>query len=131
MLIFLIFLDHNNEEMELEETEDNTITVNIGGFAFNECGMLKNQIIHTPVPKGFMSKNRDFAEEDEDDETFFAKFKKTPTLPTPMAMRDVSKRAQEALARLYISNDTTDADVSQTELKPKALFQTNSDDFDI
>ena len=59
---------------------------------------------------------------------------KTPTLPTPMAMRDVSKRAQEALARLYITNDDTtetELDLSQTELKPKALFQTNSDDYDI
>ena len=127
-----IFSDHRNEEMELEEPEETTINVNIGGFAFNECGMIKNPIVHTPVPKGFKSRNRDFSEEDEDDETFFAKFKKTPTLPTPVAMRDVSKRAQEALARLYISNeDTTNLDISDTELKPKALFQTNSDDYDI
>ena len=71
---------------------------------------------------------------EDDEETFIAKFKKTPTLPTPLAMRDVSKRAQEALARLYISNDDTtnnSDDDSQTELKPKALFQTNSDDYDI
>merc|ERR1711908_181154 len=34
--------DNINEEMELEEPEETTINVNIGGFAFNECGMLKN-----------------------------------------------------------------------------------------
>ena len=69
-----MFSDNINEEMELEEPEETTININIGGFAFNECGMLKNPIVHTPVPKGFKSKNKDF-EEDEDDETFFAKFK--------------------------------------------------------
>jgi hypothetical protein len=119
--------------MELEEAEEATITVNVGGFTFNECRMAKNSIIHTPVPKRFGSMNHNLDDEvfEEDDETFFAKFAKTPTLPTPMAMRDLSKRAQEALASLYISDETNRVEEKSPELKPKALFQTNSDDYDI
>ena len=50
-------LDHENQEMELEEPEEATVTVNIGGFAFNQCRITKNPIVHTPVPKRFGSRN--------------------------------------------------------------------------
>ena len=115
--------------MDIEESEEATVTVNIGGFAFNECGMTKNLIVHTPVPKGFGStfSKPDFDEKngengDDDEETFFARYKKTPTMPTPMAMRDISKKAQESLAALY-SKEDINSDDSPSGLKPMALFQ--------
>ena len=98
--------------MDDSEDENATVTVNIGGFTFNESRM-KNPIVHTPVPKHL---NWKMSMEDAE------MCEKTPPLPTPMAMRDISKRAHEALAALYLDNDR-----SCEELQPKTLFENDDD----
>ena len=90
------------EEVDIEEDEEctNTVTVNIGGFHFSENGF-KAPLVHTPMPKKKVSPDEELT-----------------CLPTPLAMRDNLKKAQEALESLY-------ADVSTTheQLKPMSLFQ--------
>ena len=110
-----------NESEELEE-ENSTVTVNVAGFAFNETKMTKNPIVHTPVPKTFSRKNDSVKMTEVE---FLASFQKTPALPTPMAMRDISKRAQEALAQLYID----DLNDSRENLKPQTLFNDETEEF--
>ena len=89
-----------NEDIEEDEECTNTITVNIGGFQISENGF-KAPLVHTPMPKKKVSPDEDLT-----------------CLPTPMAMRDNLKKAQEALESLY-------ADVSPNpeQLKPMSLFQ--------
>ena len=84
---------------DIEEDEECTVTVNIGGFHISENNF-KAPLVHTPLPK------KKYADDEE------------PTcLPTPMAMRDNLKKAQEALEKLY-----ADVDDDQ-QLKPMSLFQ--------
>ena len=108
-----------------DEEEDGTVQVKIAGITFDESKM-KIPVVHTPIPKHAsfrMSQEND----DSDEESYLAKFNKTPPLPTPMAMRDISKRAQEALAQLYL--DDADQEEEQDGLQPKALF-TNDECYD-
>ena len=85
------------EEVDIEEDEEctNTITVNIGGFHLSENGF-KAPLVHTPMPKKKIQDNEGLT-----------------CLPTPLAMRDNLKKAQEALESLY----------ADEQLKPMSLFQ--------
>ena len=85
------------EEVDIEEDEEctNTITVNIGGFHLSENGF-KAPLVHTPMPKKKIQDNEGLT-----------------CLPTPLAMRDNLKKAQEALESLY----------ADEHLKPISLFQ--------
>ena len=35
-----------------------------------------------------------YVDEDEDEDTFFKKYEKTPVMPTPMALHNISKRGK-------------------------------------
>ena len=101
----------NTEAIKFNDFEDdNTVQINPGGVMFKDP-----KILHTPVPKNFASYQVN-GQEDTDDSDFIDKFKKTPILPTPVALQNISKRAQEALAQLY-----GDQNEEEDYLKPQKL----------
>ena len=66
-------------------------------------------------------------DEDDDEITFMNRFERTPALPTPLALQNISKRAQESLAQLY--NDDMDEDEDLTN-KCAKILNFNDDDSD-
>ena len=124
LIIFVLFVDvtpkgdcpsdkvFNTEAIKYNDFEDdNTVQINPGGVMFKDP-----KILHTPVPKNFASYHVN-GEDENDDSEFIDKFKKTPILPTPVALQNISKRAQEALAQLY--GDVQDEE--EDHLKPQKL----------
>ncbi len=111
--------------------DESMMTMNMtASLMFNDSGLAKaSNVVHTPVPKhpGFKMA----VSEGSDCE-------KTPPLPTPMALRDISMRAQECLADLY-KKDEEEEDKEITfnqsrhddsaNLKPQALFQDDDDEY--
>ena len=67
-------------------------------------------------------------DEDDDEITFMNRFERTPALPTPLALQNISKRAQESLAQLYNDNMNEDEDLTNN-FQPKIL-NFNDDDSD-
>lgn len=111
----------NHKVSDIEEEQDiiqeNTITLNLNGLTF--------KLPQTPIPKDFSG----YVDEDEDEETFFKKYEKTPVMPTPMALHNISKRAQEAFASLY-NDEVNDNEKDVTcELQPQTL-DFNAEDSD-
>ena len=138
----------NHKVSDIEEEQDiiqeNTITLDLNGLTF--------KLPQTPIPKDFSG----YVDEDEDEETFFKKYEKTPVMPTPMALHNISKRgnlpndftdflfdkfheflyfvliyflAQEAFASLY-NDEVNDNEKDVTcELQPQTL-DFNAEDSD-
>ena len=108
--------------------DDNSIVnMNVtSSFMFNDSALASkaSSVVHTPVPKhpGFKMSQSHYDNE------------KTPPLPTPMALRDISMRAQECLADLYKDNLVQDdmtldetyqpyLPLTNANLKPQVLFE--------
>jgi hypothetical protein len=125
---FLNATPDKSNNTSMDEEEDNTmVQVRIGNIAFNEGGNCSS-VVHTPVPKHHKFRMSNM---NENEEQFLADYEKTPPLPTPMAMRDISIRAQQSLAQLYDQDEEEDGDMEeQTDLAPQALFTGEDDSYE-
>lgn len=93
---------------EQEMVQSSKVQVSIGNIV-SQKGAVG---VHTPMPKQFMKKV--LSNNGDSEEEFYA----AVNMPTPMALRDISKRAQESLAELYNCSSTEELDGVQ----PQKLF---------